>query len=298
MKLVALLVFTLNLYASDINQLKERRVIRFFKYHANQVMDELSEKSLIYDIKGNQIDIDHLRNQLEKTTISVSDKDLVDNTGSLVDVIGEPLKLILRMESWITFQKSGKDLRPLIIHELLRIASINDDDYLISRPLYKSLTLQSNESSAKAPYCNMRVAKTKTTTSKKKFKGVGFQPMNTSGGTIIFSSNSSNESYENAVKDVKEQCEKAGYYGFQYINGQTRMESRNTNGFVRMETKTTISAYCFKDKIKKRRKKDIRKESCKKASLCEETYKAAPEGQVSKSLYDELTKIKKENRCG
>ncbi|MBK25750.1 MAG: hypothetical protein CME70_17255 [Halobacteriovorax sp.] len=297
LKFLIFIIFTGSVYASDFSDLKKERVKNYFINEAAVVLKELSTVQEIFKISNVEIDLKNLRASLEKVSIEVTKEELVDNTGSIVDVIGEPNFLKLHLDTWINFQKQNYDLRPLIIHELLRISSINDDDYLISRPLYSQLTSTNKDEGGQTPYCNLRVSKTKTSTSKKKFSGVGFEPMNTRGGVMIFNSNRQNKSFENAVADVKEKCEKAGYYGFEYISGQTRMERRNTNGFIKMETKTSIKAYCFKDKVKKRKKKDIRKETCKKINSCEQIYKAAPSGQVDLESYNSLKSQKKENKC-
>ncbi|MFT6070743.1 MAG: hypothetical protein ACJAT2_000696 [Bacteriovoracaceae bacterium] len=285
-----------NLKADEFEELRKKRVINYFQFQATEVISKLSSISEIFMINGSEIDLDYLRESLERTSFSTSSKPLIDNTGSLVDIIGIPGSLTLDLNSWIDFQKTDQDLRPLIIHELLRTAGINDDDYLLSSPLYSRLSPRSEEKQTSNPYCNLRVAKTKTVTSKKKFSGKGFAPMS-STGVMVFNSASNNASYENAVKDVKEKCEKAGYYGFDYISGQTSMERSNSNGFIKIENKTSIKAYCFKDKLKKRSKRERRAEACQKIKACKKTYAAAPGGRVTSSSIEKLARLKKDNKC-
>lgn len=295
--LATLLILSFSsLKADDFEALKKKRVINYFQFQATEVISNLSSIQEIFLISGTEVDLDYLRESLERTKFSASADALVDNTGSLVDIIGVKGGLTLDLNSWIEFQKSDQDLRPLIIHELLRTSGINDDDYLISRPLYSRLAPKSEEKQDSSPYCNLRVAKTKSTTSKKKFSGEGFAPMG-GNGIMVFNSATNNVSYENAVKDVKEKCEKAGYYGFEYISGQTRMERRNSNGFIRAENKTSIKAYCFKDKLKKRSKREQRTEACQKVAVCEKTYAAAPSGRVATSSREKLSQIKKDHKC-
>jgi hypothetical protein len=296
-RILLFLVLTSSLVsANEFDDLKKKRAINYFQFQANEVISNLSSIQVIFQINELEIDLDYIRESLERTSFSVSAKPLVDNTGSLVDIIGTPGKLILDLNSWIEFQKSDKDLRPLIIHEFLRVAAINDDDYLISRPLYSLLNPSSEIKQNSTPYCNLRVSKTKTITSKKKFKGQGFSPMS-SNGIMVFNSSKTNKSYDYAVKDIKEKCDKAGYYGFEYISGYTQMERSNSNGFIKAQNKTSIKAYCFKDKLKKRRSKERRIDSCLKIAHCNATYKAAPNGRVDAASVKSLNKMKKDYKC-
>ncbi len=304
MKLVILTFLFISLFSSASEDLLKKRqnerLVTYFSEKANDVLNELSQKQEIFIIKNIEIDMRNLRNSFDKSKISISQDDLIDNTGSLVDVIGVPNSLILNKQSIKNFMRNHHNIAPLIIHEILRVSGIDDDDYQLSTPLYKQISNKESEDSGHAPYCNLRVSKTAIKVYKKKFKGVGYSPNNnTQGNTISFSfnTNSFKESSKNAKDDILSQCEKEGLTGFEYIDGENIMQSSNSNGYKKSETKTTIKAYCFRNKIIKRRKSAIIKEACAKIRLCESLYKATPKRYVSTFDIRILNLLKEDNQC-
>jgi hypothetical protein len=61
------------------------------------------------------------------------DTPLVDNSGSLVDAIGEPGRIVLNSHRWLDHFERQRDVYYLVFHEMLRSAGVNDDSYVISR---------------------------------------------------------------------------------------------------------------------------------------------------------------------
>jgi hypothetical protein len=298
MKFIISLFFCTNLFAVNLKDLQKERIENYFKIQADSALEELSTIGEMITVKNKLIDLKVLRNSLIQTELLVRDEELIDNTGSLVDIIGAPKKLIFNFDSWIGFQKTNNDLRPLIIHELLRVSGINDDDYYLSSSLYSLLgKVKKMKSVVSLPYCNLRVAKTKTVIKRKKFSGTGYEPIQSNGNGFFSSYGQGQVSYDNAIIDINEKCEKSGYYGLDYISGETKTSRSNSNGYIKVEKRTDIKAYCFKDKIKKRKTKNIRKEFCQKIKICDGIYQSAPSGQVSKEGKENLRNLTKENRC-
>ena len=82
-----------------------------------------------------QIDVAALSRVNSIESISVSDQTLLDNSGSVVDAIGEPNRILLSQERWTDHFEKERDIYYLVFHELLRAVAINDDDYVISKSI-------------------------------------------------------------------------------------------------------------------------------------------------------------------
>jgi hypothetical protein len=82
-----------------------------------------------------RLNISDLEKSLDIERISVSDAALRDNSGSLVEAIGEPGEVTLQKEAWFNHFEKNHDVFYLVFHEMLRSASVNDDNYRISSAL-------------------------------------------------------------------------------------------------------------------------------------------------------------------
>ena len=87
------------------------------------------------------IDPARLRKVLTTSVVTVVEGPLFDNTGSRVDALGKSGSIRLERQAWGSSLASGRDLRLLILHEVLRATgAYNDDDYRLSRPLLESIS--------------------------------------------------------------------------------------------------------------------------------------------------------------
>jgi hypothetical protein len=86
-------------------------------------------------VTKNQLSMAELELTLDIQKINVTEKDLIDNTGSLVDAIGVPGLVTLQSESWFEHFEKERDVYYLVFHEMLRSAGVNDDNYRISQAI-------------------------------------------------------------------------------------------------------------------------------------------------------------------
>jgi len=155
----------------------------------------------------------------------VTDKELIDNRGSLVDALGTPGKIILNEEAWMNFYRQGIDVRLLVLHEIHRAKGIDDDGYAYSLPIYEEIVSKEDidKKRNKTPYCLLRTSeytyKEKTKRIRKKGNS---QPM---GNTIMFPNPYATEATENAIKLAKEDCLNRGYEEFRYVEGYIKIEN-------------------------------------------------------------------------
>lgn len=225
--------------------------------------------------------------------VGVSDEKLIDNRNSLVDAIGVPGNILLYKESWLNFMKGNIDIRLLVIHELLRASAVNDDDYRVSFQLFSNFERITREGRV---YCNLFVGQKKKEIRKKKFKAYGIEALNSSG-VLVISGGSSGPSFERARKNLMKKCREKGYYGFEYIRGNTIYSRSMSNGFQRNEIKTLIEAYCLKDVYKKKSRSARRSEACEKASICKKTLENSGLNESRKRQWEELIHFTEENKC-
>jgi hypothetical protein len=90
-------------------------------------------------------DFHHLDiNELEKTLtierISVTDDQLMDRTGSIVDAVVRDDKLLLNQTRWLSILRAKEDAHYLVFHEMLRLGGVDDDDYRISKGFREALS--------------------------------------------------------------------------------------------------------------------------------------------------------------
>ncbi len=79
-----------------------------------------------------RLNLSDLEATLDIEKIAVVDSGLRDNSGSLVEAIGEPGSVQLQKEAWFNHFEKNHDVFYLVFHEMLRSASVNDDNYVIS----------------------------------------------------------------------------------------------------------------------------------------------------------------------
>lgn len=258
---VFLLLFLLASIAAKAQDLRSFRVKTYFIEQAENVLRDMSE--------GEQFKRS-MSTALATSTVVVVEKELVDNTGSLVDAIGIPGKVTLSQERWLDFIKEGRDTRLLVAHELMRMAGIPDDNYVHSRKVVKQTSPQSKS----RPYCDLRVAQTTTRESRKEIRGTGYAPAPYGGNVFMSGPNVDNSAQGNAmeaaVQDIKEKCQDQGYERYGTGQGTLSLERRNTNGRKRIEYKVTLNGICSKDQAVRRPREAQREEGCKKVSFCRE----------------------------
>ncbi|MCK5073643.1 MAG: hypothetical protein KAQ98_09475 [Bacteriovoracaceae bacterium] len=302
-KLLFYLIFiSFSLQATDRSeQIKDKRIIQYFFNTGNVLLDDLQQISPDFYINNHPIEIEKLKDALNNGNIDLATKELVDNSGSLVDSIGVFQQVILYKKSWLEFIKSDVDIRLLVLHEILRMAAINDDNYMISKKLYGELNpLQTMEDISIRPYCNLRAKKTITVIQTKKVKGKGSDSIKNTGMILIISGNgsNSNSAWQAAIKDASQKCLDAGYDEFQYHRGTRFIGSSNNNGFKKSGIEVNVRGVCIRNKIKKRPKKEIKAEICGKINQCYEIYSSAPGNIITQDDFDELDKLKRKNKCG
>lgn len=86
-------------------------------------------------VSREHLKISDLQAALDIEKISVSDESLRDNSGSIVEAIGEPGSIELQKEAWFNHFEKNHDVFYLVFHEMLRSASVDDDNYRISSAL-------------------------------------------------------------------------------------------------------------------------------------------------------------------
>jgi hypothetical protein len=271
-KFIILLLISMAAWGQDP---RSERAVSFFKEIAEQVITE------------------ELTSVLENGQIIATESELIDNTGSLVDAIGIPGKVTLSTQRWLTFMREGRDVRLLVLHELLRMAGENDDNYIISRRI---LPTHNNQNESR-PYCDLRVSATKITAKTKKVKGVGFLPP--ANGVLFFSNQIGREMVKRAHEDINDKCQKLDYIdGYRIIGGgNIVMSNRNTNGFIRNEQTITLNAECIKNVSTKRSAKEQKMEGCRKVSLCRELLSEGVISPLHPEDMQELDEVTRKWRC-
>lgn len=86
-------------------------------------------------VEKHGLNLDKLKDTLTIKKITTLEGELKDNGGSDVDAIGIPDSITLKKEAWLDHFERERDVYSLVFHEMLRSASINDDNYTISQAL-------------------------------------------------------------------------------------------------------------------------------------------------------------------
>jgi hypothetical protein len=306
MKKILILLFLCLISISSANDAielrKKERLKQYFIDQAEYIIADLYKNSTLIEFNDIALERERLEEYLLPENIEISTTTLIDNTGSLVDAIGVPEKVILDESRWQEMQISSQDNRILVLHELFRISSINDDNFILSRYLYHELTPLESETKKITPYCNLRVSETYVKVKEKTFRGAGSAVM-PSGNRIIYSSFQVDKSMTVAMRDVKEKCSDAGYYYGRYVSGNTIMSSGESGIFQGLTFKahrkkeTKVKVKCFKDQIKARKKRDVKKERCLKISNCRENIRIFPDIEIQQEYTILLDQQENEYRC-
>jgi hypothetical protein len=108
----------------------------------NNVMGFLANsKDGIALTKEQKLNLKALKATLDINKVSVTDKTLVDRTGSVVDALVNRGKVQLNDKRWTDLLAQQRDLHRLVFHEMLRLADYDDDNYVISKKM-ESLAAQ------------------------------------------------------------------------------------------------------------------------------------------------------------
>lgn len=226
----------------------------------------------------------------EGGTIEVLDADLRDNTGSLVDALGVPGKVTLSQQRWISFLREGRDVRLLVLHELFRMAGLDDDDYVLSRrhaPVAIAVA---------RGYCDLRIATTKLQPLSRDMRAFGFDRP-PEAGILIMGAGQQNVAMDAAVDDLRERCEAAGFTHYRVGSAGMSMVRRNTNGFTRMETRVDIQGSCHGERAVQRSRNDQRADACRKARLCEGLVRDGVVARLEAADETELQNLRTQWRC-
>lgn len=86
-------------------------------------------------VRKNNLNTDELKAALDINRIVLTDETLFDNTGSVVEAIGIPGLIILNSQTWLDHFEKERNIPYLVFHEMLRSASVNDDNYVVSTDL-------------------------------------------------------------------------------------------------------------------------------------------------------------------
>ena len=258
MKLFLFLVMlSFSTFAQDLRAL---RVENFFTEQVAQVLSVVASDSAHYQslVRGGRAEIE------------VVDRDLIDNSGSLVDALGVPGKITLSQSRWLEFVREQRDVRLLVAHELLRAAGVPDDNYVVSRTLIRGAVREA----LSRPYCDLRVSLTVGREQRREVRGQGYAPAPYGGNVFMTGRNVDNRPQEEAtsaaIQDIRERCEAAGYESFGYGAGTLSLERRNNNGTRRTEYKVTLAGVCSRTQLVRRARGEQQAEGCRKVRLCRE----------------------------
>ena len=220
--------------------------------------------------------------------------ELKDNGGSLVDALGVPGKVTLSEERWITFLREGRDVRLLVLHELLRMAGINDDNYLMSRHMIPQVQAVVES----RPYCDLRVSSTRLEEKTKRMSGEGFGRPPGDGQLVVMGGSNLRVAQENAMTDLNEKCRAKGFQdGVIVESSYSSMSRNNTNGFIRNEMKVVVEGLCVKKVSVRRSKNQQKAEACQKAMLCSDLLSAGAIAPLQNEDALELEKTTATWRC-
>lgn len=255
---ILLLLLSFQVLADD--QVTDFRIKRFFVQRAQMMKMEMGERfpSELSDFIGFQY-------------INVTRETLVDNRGSQVDAIGVPGSVTLKAESWLEFIESDINLDLLILHELYRMAGIDDDSYIRSMPLY--LEFYSDSDSGRL-YCDLNETLFETYYQARDFRVTG--RANIGNGPLIINTmsggGSHRDAYNNALAEGEAKCVEEGFPdGFRVVDtGSIRIGSSNTNGFRRSGAEIRIKVRCLRQSQRRLSRRQRRELLCEKVINCQQ----------------------------
>jgi hypothetical protein len=261
----------------------------------------LANERLVFNVfKAAEREVISLIDFTPRYELEVSENELIDNRGSLVDAIGVPGRITLHKQAWMDFYRTGVDVRLLVLHELLRSQGIDDDNYVHSLPLmediYRQEAIKEINRRNSTPYCGLQVSEFTFREKTKRIRATGdSNPM--SGGLIVFPNPYAREASENAMRNAKEKCLEKGYESFRYESGHVEMSSTQRNFKSESITRASIRGRCVKRVPKKRRRSDIEEEACAKALACLNTLDSYPEGSGKQTVITKAEQLRSTS-CG
>jgi len=89
-------------------------------------------KKLLVD---NNLNVESIKKTLSIEVVFAIETPLIDNGGSSVDAIGEKGKILLNKNRWTEHLEKERDVYYLVLHEILRVLEVNDDNYIISKAI-------------------------------------------------------------------------------------------------------------------------------------------------------------------
>lgn len=280
----AILVFLFLLRVASAQDLRLLRVETYFRETAGQILEQLPAQQR-----------STLSTSLRSGVVEVVERELVDNGGSLVDALGIRGKVTLSYDRWMSFIREGRDVRLLILHELLRMNGQNDDGYAISRIL-----LPQRANSSMRSYCDLRVSQTTMREVRREVTGVGYAPMNNSGVIMMgpgMDNSQRDRAMAAAIIDIRERCLAAGYESFGHGPGELLMERRNSNGVRSMQFRVNLSGVCAKNEPTQRAIEDQRVEGCHKVSFCRDLIQDGVIAPLQRDDQVALERLERRWRC-
>ncbi len=129
------IVMTANVHAGGVGNGGDHIRATYLKLGASVIDFLKGTKEGERVVIDNNLNIESLSQTLDITKVSVTERILIDNSGSKVDAIGVPGLVTLSKNEWAEHFEKDRDVAYLVFHEMLRSAGINDDNYMVSKSL-------------------------------------------------------------------------------------------------------------------------------------------------------------------
>lgn len=288
-----MLLFTL-LFSSVIASANDNQIKSYFLK---------SGKKLVRQLEG-QIDSEveeKLKQNLKWKFIKVSQEQLIDNRGSIVDAIGEINSVTLNQKVWQSYLNKKQNVDLLVLHELLRMSGVNDDDYIVSLELIQLL----HKIEEKKVYCDLNENNFKEVSKLTQYKITTSSSAEANGHGVILSFNTVTEDSpykklrKKTIKNAKAFCRGKGHTQFHKVIsfGKYKVLTEEVNGF--QTTGYFLDAYihCVDKKYKKRKNEIVKKEICKKVNSCIDRVNRLERSSLLEEQLDELLEMKQKNNC-
>lgn len=289
-KLILTLILSLSYFNTKANlNSRELRLKQFIINKASSIVHEKIDDNFSKEdlLKGLSI--------LSTQNIIIEWNPLLDNRGSAVDMLGLPGSLTVdgnRIEKYI---RENIDISILIIHELHRIAGINDDSYHLTKNYLPYLKLDQTSNL----YCDLNVSKTLTTIKTKSMNLNVETDAGHYGGAIVINSSVQQQVQNELKRNAQTKCKKKGYDQLHKIDSLGSLAIFSDCGLFGCERLAKLDAKitCSKAQISKRKKRDIKKEACQKANICKDLFNNLSEGQEKEKKLMELFDFEDKNNC-
>jgi hypothetical protein len=280
---------SLSFAETQVEKIEALRIKRYFTSQAKKIINKLESS------KNSSSTLFQLSKNISPKNIEISIKDLVDNRGSLVDAIGVPSKVTLDKKRWASYIGHGTNLDLLILHELYRMAGIDDDNFQRSLPMYSVLITNKT----KKIFCDLNKEKFEYIYKFKNVHAEGIKAMNTDGGLLI-TPETSRELYLIAWKNAKRKCEEKGYKeGMRDRNIVTNniYTSGNSNGYKYGYMKSEIYVRCKKRVIDELSNREIKKRFCTKINSCIKRIRDIDSKGINENHLHKVVNLKEQEEC-